>query len=187
MTKAYSYNAAGQLAGATSNGAASGAYVYDYLSRLVSRSISATSTTLHMVHDLDGNVIAEYDASGALVTEYIAVDGRPLAMIDAAGTAPVLYYVLTDHLERPIMMTDESRAIVWQASYLPYGEVRTITGSATLNQRFPGQWFQIETGLSYNWHRHYDPSTGRYLQPDPLGMPDGPSRFAYVRNSPLMA
>ncbi|PBC18688.1 hypothetical protein CK226_33565 [Mesorhizobium sp. WSM4311] len=186
LTKAYTYNAAGQLAGATTNGAASGAYVYDYQSRLVSRTISASSTTLHMVHDLDGNVIAEYDASGTLVTEYVSVNGRPLAMIDNTGATPALYYVLTDHLERPIMMTDESRNIVWQARYLPYGEVGTIIGSATLNQRFPGQWFQVETGLSYNWHRHYDPSTGRYLQPDPLGMPDGPSRWAYAKNSPFM-
>lgn len=186
LTKAYTYNAAGQLSGATTSGAASGSYIYDYQSRLVSRTISASSTTLHMVHDLNGNVIAEYNASGTLVTEYISVDGRPLAMVDNTGTAPALYYVLTDHLERPIMMTDESRNIVWQASYLPYGEVRTISGTATLNQRFPGQWFQMETGLAYNWHRHYDPSIGRYVQPDPLGMPDGPSRWAYAKNSPLM-
>ena len=46
--------------------------------------------------------------------------------------------------------------------------------------------FQLETGLHYNWHRHYDPTTGRYIQADPLGMPDGPSRYAYVGNSPLM-
>ncbi len=52
--------------------------------------------------------------------------------------------------------------------------------------RLPGQWFQLKTSLHYNWHRTYDPSTGRYLQPDPLGMPDGPGRYAYVRNSPLM-
>ncbi|MEV8748854.1 RHS repeat-associated core domain-containing protein [Mesorhizobium ciceri] len=44
----------------------------------------------------------------------------------------------------------------------------------------------METGLAYNWHRHYDASIGRYLQPDPLGMPNGPSRWAYVGNSPLM-
>ncbi|MBZ9722297.1 RHS repeat-associated core domain-containing protein [Mesorhizobium sp. AD1-1] len=83
-------------------------------------------------------------------------------------------------------MTDQGRNVVWQASYLPFGEVRSISGTATLNQRFPGQWFQMETGLAYNWHRHYDASIGRYLQPDPLGMPNGPSRWAYVGNSPLM-
>ncbi|MEQ1713050.1 MAG: RHS repeat-associated core domain-containing protein, partial [Hyphomicrobium sp.] len=38
----------------------------------------------------------------------------------------------------------------------------------TLNARFPGQWFQVESGLHYNWHRHYDPTIGRYTQPDPL-------------------
>ncbi|WP_425117301.1 RHS repeat-associated core domain-containing protein [Agrobacterium pusense] len=48
---------------------------------------------------------------------------------------------------------------------------------------FPGQWFQLESGLHYNWHRHYDPTTGRYLQADPLGMPDGPNRWTYVTNS----
>ncbi|GLQ77264.1 hypothetical protein GCM10007881_07800 [Mesorhizobium huakuii] len=78
----------------------------------------------------------------------------------------------------------ESRNIVRQASYLPSGEVRSISGTAILNQRFPGQWFQMETGLSYNWHWHYDPSTGRYLQSDPLGMPDGPSRWAVCEEQP---
>ncbi|MEQ1713400.1 MAG: RHS repeat-associated core domain-containing protein, partial [Hyphomicrobium sp.] len=54
----------------------------------------------------------------------------------------------------------------------------------TLNARFPGQWFQVESGLHYNWHRHYDPTIGRYTQPDPLGFVDGPSVYAYARNAP---
>ena len=41
-------------------------------------------------------------------------------------------------------------------------------GPEVMNGRFPGQWFQLETGLAYNWHRHYDPTLGRYIQPDPL-------------------
>ncbi|MEQ1712208.1 MAG: RHS repeat-associated core domain-containing protein, partial [Hyphomicrobium sp.] len=53
-----------------------------------------------------------------------------------------------------------------------------------LNARFPGQWFQVESGLHYNWHRHYDPTIGRYTQPDPLGFVDGPSVYAYARNAP---
>ncbi len=61
------------------------------------------------------------------------------------------------------MMTDSARAIVWQARYQPFGEVHSITGPASLDRRFPGQWFQMETGLHYNWHRHYDPTTGRYV------------------------
>lgn len=55
----------------------------------------------------------------------------------------MIYQVHTDHLERPIMMTDSARNVVWSATYLPYGEAYTILGSATLDQRFPGQWFQL--------------------------------------------
>ena len=66
------------------------------------------------------------------------------------------------------------------------GRGQFITGSAVLDYRFPGQWFQFASGLHYNWHRHYDATTGRYVQPDPLGMPDGPSRWTYAVNSPLM-
>ncbi len=41
------------------------------------------------------------------------------------------------------------------------------------------------SGLHYNWHRHYDPSLGRYTQPDPLGFVDGPSVYAYAKNGPV--
>ena len=61
--------------------------------------------------------------------------------------------------------------VVWQATWLPFGAASSITGSASLDARFPGQWFQIETGLNYNWHCHYDPAIGRYTQPDPMGFP----------------
>ncbi|MEJ2626264.1 MAG: RHS repeat-associated core domain-containing protein [Pseudolabrys sp.] len=47
--------------------------------------------------------------------------------------------------------------------------------------RFPGQYFLLESGLHYNSHRHYDPTLGRYTQPDPLGLIDGPSVYAYAR------
>ena len=73
---------------------------------------------------------------------------------------------------------------MWSASYEPFGKVRTSTGPATQNLGLPGQWFQLETGLAYNWHRHYDPTTGRYTTPDPLGFVDGPSVFAYAGNAP---
>jgi RHS repeat-associated protein len=64
--------------------------------------------------------------------------------------------------------------------------VRAINAqNTTMDLRFPGQWFQLETGLHYNWHRHYDPTTGRYLQPDPLGFVDGPGIFGYAKQSPL--
>ena len=66
------------------------------------------------------------------------------------------------------MMTDAGKAEVWKATYLPFGGVHQITGTASLDARLPGQWFNLETGLHYNWHRSYDPTLGRYTQADPL-------------------
>jgi RHS repeat-associated protein len=83
-------------------------------------------------------------------------------------------------------MTNAAKATVWQASWKPWGEVQTLSGTNTNNLRFPGQYFQIETGLHYNHHRMYDPVTGRYTQPDPLRFVDGPSVYAYAKNSPFM-
>jgi RHS repeat-associated protein len=119
--------------------------------------------------------------------EYIWLAGRPVAVVDGVDTAnPVLLHVHVDHLDRPVMMTDPAGALVWQARYEPFGAVTELSGPAALAYRFPGQWFMLELGLHYNWHRWYDASTGRYTQPDPLGMPDGPSRYAYAKKSPLM-
>ena len=90
-------------------------------------------------------------------------------------------------------MTNAAKASVWDVIYTPWGSLHSATGARplgsplegqTLNTRFPGQWFQLESALHYNWHRHYDPSLGRYTQPDPLGFVDGPSVYAYAGNSP---
>ena len=55
-----------------------------------------------------------------------------------------------------------------------FGGVHTSTGTLP-TARFPGQWFQSESGLHQNWMRDYDPTTGKYLQADPLGLVDGAS------------
>lgn len=163
--------------------------------------------TTHFIHDILGNVIAETAGGGATgstgtVREYIwlydteiaptltsrrEVD-RPLAVVDAVNTmSPRLWFVHVDHLNRPKKMTDATKDSVWDVEWAPWGAPHAITGTATLDARFPGQWFQLEAGLHYNWHRHYDPSLGRYTQSDPLGLVDGPSLFAYAGNAPLQS
>jgi RHS repeat-associated protein len=115
------------------------------------------------------------------------LQGRPIAVVNGVDTgSPVIYHVHVDQLGRPVLMTGPGRGILWRATFRPFGEVHSITGSASLDARFPGQWFMLEAGLNWNWRRWYDPSLGRYTQPDPLGMPDGPSRYAYALNSPVM-
>ena len=177
---AYAYNNRNRLSTATI-GAIVWNYSYNALEQLSIRSRVSPAATTHFIHDLWGNVIAETAGGGATgatgttreyiwmpETEIAPADGarsqvdRPLAVVNAVNTTPVTWSVSVDHLNRPIQMTDAAKASVWAATWLPWGGVHAITGTATLDARFPGQWFQAETGLHYNWHRHYDPTIGRY-------------------------
>jgi RHS repeat-associated protein len=94
------------------------------------------------------------------------------------------YFVGTDHIGHPVFATNDLGLKVWEASYLPFGGVHVSTGA--INLRFPGQWFQSESGLHQNWMRDYDPTTGRNIQADPLGLVDGASVYGYARQNPLL-
>jgi RHS repeat-associated protein len=136
--------------------------------------------TIHSVYGPDGNRIAEYnEATGALIREYIWLEGAPIAVVEGG----VISFVRSDHIGRPVFATNSTGVKVWTAAYLPFGGVRVTTGTPP-TARFPGQWFQSETGLHQNWMRDYDPTTGRYLQADPLGLVDGASVYGYALGNP---
>jgi len=83
------------------------------------------------------------------------------------------------------VMTDHQGEVVWQADYLPFGETGVV-GTVENNFRFPGQYFDQETGLYYNYFRHYNPVTGRYLTPDPIGLARGINLYAYCLNNSII-
>jgi RHS repeat-associated protein len=198
--KTYTYNKRNRLATATV-GALSYAYTYNGREQLAIRQkTTAPVATTHFVHDIFGNVLAETSGTAAgTVREYIwlpeteiaptreamsQVD-RPLAVVNGVGTTGVaVWNVSVDHLNRPVLMTNSLKVAMWTAVWQPWGGAHSVTGTATLDTRFPGQWYQSETGLHYNWHRSYDPTVGRYTQPDPLGFVDGPSVYGYAKGKP---
>jgi RHS repeat-associated protein len=140
----------------------------------------------------------ESDAgSGQVLKHYIWVEDRLLAVVargtNAVGqsTAPAVYYAHTDHLGTPRKLTDGNAQVVWIAEYEPFGLASVSEdpdGDGTqieFNLRFPGQYYDKYSGLNYNYFRDYDPTTGRYLQSDPIGLTAGPNTYAYVSGNPL--
>ncbi len=101
------------------------------------------------------------------------------------GSQAGWYYFVNDHLGTPHRIVSESGEIVWAAAYLPFGEAQVVRETVANSFRFPGQYFDAETGLHYNWHRYYDPQTGRYLTPDPIGLAGGVNLYAYVEGNPV--
>jgi RHS repeat-associated protein len=109
------------------------------------------------------------------------------------GTAPgaaTAYFIHTDQLNTPRAITDGSGNLVWQWDSDPFGKEGANEQPAgqptfTFNQRFPGQQFDRESNLHYNYFRDYDPSLGRYIQSDPIGLEGGINTYGYVDGSPL--
>ncbi|HDL00632.1 MAG TPA: hypothetical protein ENH23_00165, partial [candidate division Zixibacteria bacterium] len=113
---------------------------------------------------------------------YVYLNGQPLAKIENNS----IYFYHNDHLGTPMMMTDGAGQTVWQGEYLPFGEEYSITGSITNNLRFPGQYYDEETGLHYNYFRDYNPVIGRYVESDPIGIKQGMNHlYLYVGNNPV--
>ena len=179
QTYGYTYNAAGRMSEFKINGTLQASYTYDAMGRQAIRSL-ASGQVIHSVFDSMGRRIEEYsETPGALLREYVWLGWEPVAVIESG----VIHYTRTDHIGRPVLATDGTGAVVWTASYDPFGTVQASTGTPT-TIRFPGQWFQAESGLHQNWMRDYDPTTGRYIQADPLGLVDGASVYGYAGQNP---
>ncbi|MEX0619325.1 MAG: RHS repeat-associated core domain-containing protein, partial [Pseudohongiellaceae bacterium] len=95
------------------------------------------------------------------------------------------YFVHNDHLGTPQRITDESQSIVWAGSYEPFGEVEETVANIENNVRFPGQYEDGESKLHYNYFRDYDPTTGRYVESDPIGLNGGINSYEYAIGNPV--
>lgn len=120
----------------------------------------------------------------------------PIAQIDipftnnVAGTQTISY-LHTDHLNTPRWATNSSKQTVWSWQSDAYGttmaneDPRNTGTKTTAPLRFPGQYFDQETGFHYNYFRTYIPDLGRYSQSDPIGLEGGWNTFVYVEGNPV--
>jgi len=95
-----------------------------------------------------------------------------------------MYYLHNDHLGTPRVVTNQAQQVVWKGQLKPFGETTVEIEAITNHRRFPGQRFDIESRLYYNYFRDYDPTTGRYMQSDPIGFQGSINTYAYVDGNP---
>jgi RHS repeat-associated protein len=173
----YTYDAAGRLVQTTSaNGTTR--YQVNALNQRTRKTGPLGDTTY--LHDRQGHLLAETDSQGRIQREYVWLDDQLLAILDGDPSATQVYAVHPDPLGTPRAVTDPTGKLVWRAAPAsePFGlsVEQDPDGDGTpfvLNLRFPGQYFDKETNLAYNWHRYYDERVGGYTTSDPIGLAGG--------------
>jgi RHS repeat-associated protein len=161
------------------------------------------------VYDEDGTLIADTLTGGATTTW--GQSARYIYLPTASGPMPVAaiygtkhYAIQSDHLNTPRRLIQSDGQVAWQWSYSAFGDEQptvaknrfantslnqsfgsTTVPAVTFNLRYPGQYFDQESSLHYNYHRSYSATTGRYTQSDPIGLDGGWNRFSYVGQNPL--
>ncbi len=160
------------------------------------------------MYDEDGTLLAETGMGGANSagsTQYIYLPTANGPMPIAAVINGQIYAVHSDHLNTPRRLSDSQGQAGWQWSYSAFGDEKPTTAKyrftnmdlnpnpgatgiaeTVFNLRWPGQYYDKESGLLYNYFRSYIPTTGRYSQPDPIGLDGGWNRFGYVSGNPLL-
>ena len=180
----YHYNAFNRLVGVDGQGT-NASYAHNHHGQRVYKNVNGQITLF--AYDQAGRLIGEYSADGSPIREILWLGDTPVAVV-ADGT---IYPIIADHLNTPRQIINPQGELVWQWQSTPFGvgeadsDPRGTGETFAFNLRFPGQYFDTETGLHYNYFRDYDPRTGRYVQSDPIGLGDGPSTYGYVQGNPL--
>ena len=118
---------------------------------------------------------------GASSSNVSVTVGTPLANMS---------FIQVDHLNTPRLVADAQQRTVWKWDHQePFGvnvpdENPSGLGAFDLPLRLPGQYYDKETNLHYNYFRDYDPGIGRYVESDPIGLKGGINTYSYVGASP---
>jgi len=168
-------------------------YTYDENHRRIRKVTTAAAahgagtTDYHYLPD--GRLLAEtapgnqpqatYIWNGPTLTGFITYNPR------------TLHTVQVDQLGSPYQIRSLAGQVLWRWESEGYGGTapnEDVDGDGTrlvFNPRFPGQYYDQESGLHYNGHRYYHPRLGRYISSDPIGVAGGLNTYLYVGGNPL--
>jgi RHS repeat-associated protein len=180
--------------------AGNSSFTYDHWGRRLSKSTPGGTTTYYVTPDYE---VTKLPNGGMQHTKYLRSPLGLCASIttaDAAGAgsaaplpgvpAPGVCYFHRNQVNSTTLVTDKAGARQARLTYLPFGEIASLTGSDTFRAKFAGCELDRETGLSYFGARYYSAEFGRFISPDdrlggPLGLRDISNAYAYVLNSPV--
>ncbi|MET9378761.1 putative T7SS-secreted protein [Streptomyces sp. NPDC002992] len=191
----YEWDAEDRITAVTTPDGTRWRYTYDPLGRRTAKermTPDGLRVAERTVFTWDGSVLCEQTSTSAEADRAIAMtwDHRglqPLAQTERILTADQevvderFYAIVTDLVGAPTELVDEHGVPAWRSRSTLWGSTawnRDATAYTPL--RFPGQYFDAESGLHHNYFRTYDPETARYLSPDPLGLAAAPNPVAYV-------
>ncbi|PUA26358.1 MAG: hypothetical protein B0W54_21540 [Cellvibrio sp. 79] len=184
-TKALTFGHNNRLEQVKVNGNAATLAGYEYNAKGQRVIKQVNGNVIHFHYDTDNRLLAETTETGSPIREYIYAANQRIAMVDyQRNTAGDIYFIVNDHLGTPQLLLDVQQQIVWSVNQSPFGEV-TVEGNIEQPLRFPGQYADAETGYSYNYFRDYDPTLGRYIESDPIGLEAGVNTFGYVLGNPI--
>ncbi|MBT2440357.1 DNA/RNA non-specific endonuclease [Streptomyces sp. ISL-36] len=188
----YTYDAEERLVSCTTPDGTLWTYAYDPLGRRSAKHRMAADgrTVVETVRfTWDGSLLVEQcdETAGTILTwEY---EGhRPLTqyerkMLDADEVDARFFAIVTDLVGTPTELVSPAGETAWRSRSTCWGTTAwNSSATAYTPLRFPGQYADPETGLHYNYFRHYDPDTARYTSPDPLGLAPAPNPSTYVLN-----
>ncbi|WP_306334640.1 DUF6531 domain-containing protein [Streptomyces sp. KL118A] len=174
-------------------------YQYDPLGRRIAKQrIHSDGATVVEQVDFtwDGTLLCEQTTTAQTLPNPVTLtwehDGlHPITQVERITAVEGLqteidsrfFAIVTDLVGTPTELVDEEGEIAWRSRRTLWGLTTWATNSSAYTPlRFPGQYYDPETALHYNYFRFYDPEVGRYVTPDPLGLAPAPNPHAYVPN-----
>jgi len=195
--RSFTYSDSNRLRTVTRSGTLRATYRYNAMNQRTRKEFPNSSNQVFH-YDLAGNLIMRTLQNSRPLEDYIWVDGvlRQFTTLRGRNNGTireerVKTFITTDHLGTPRLGTNDSQTIAWRWDSDAFNIRRPLNdpdGDGTqvnLLIGFPGQYYDGESGLFYNWNRYYDRLSGRYVTSDPIGLSGGLNTYGYVGGNPL--